>query len=506
MKKNFSFLVPIIFFFISLLLIRNHEMWRDEIQAWLLVRDSTNLISLTENLKYEGSTGLWHYLLYPLTRIFRNPYSMQLIHIFISTISIFVIFNWSPFNRLQKILLSFSYFLFYEYSVISRNYGLSALLIFIFCALFKDRNKNKIKLSLILFLLSHTSFFGLIMAFCLFITLIIEEFFNNFINNQSFIILFKKSNAISFFISLSGFITSLIQLSPPKDSPLVNTEVIVPSLSKLIAVFQSLVKSYIPIPYLELSFWGTSFARDSILLKIIITITFISIVWIFFSYFKKKPSIIFLYLSSSTILISFFLFKYIGLIRHHGFLFLTLLSCLWIYTYCSDFNKKAHKKNEARLIKKTNITTTFLFSLQALAGVIAASYDYVFPFSSAKETAIFIKKNNLSRSEIIGYKDFTASAVLGHLEDKKSFYYVQSESYGSFISWDDKREKKVNYEILLKESKKLYSKGNGVILVLNNSLKDLGYPEYYFKKIFTSKDSIVKDEKFHVYRYIDLEK
>ena len=141
-----------------------------------------------------------------------------------------------------------------------------------------------------------------------------------------------------------------------------------------------------------------------------------------------------------------------------------------------------------------------------MAGIIAASYDYIFPFSSAKETAIFIKKNNLSRSEIIGYKDFTASAVLGHLENKKSFYYVQSESYGSFISWDDKREKKVNYEILLRESKKLYSKGNGVILVLNNSLKDLGYPEYYFKKIFTSKDSIVKDEKFHVYRYIDLEK
>ena len=175
MKKYYSFIVPIIFTLISFWLVRNHEMWRDEIQAWLLARDSSNIVSLSENLKYEGSPGLWHYILFPLTRIFTTPYSMQVLNILFSTCTILILFNWSPFNKIQKLLLTFSYFLFYEYSIIARSYGLSALLIFTFCALFRNRQKNTIKIAIILFLLSHTSLFGLLMASCFFMTVYLEE-------------------------------------------------------------------------------------------------------------------------------------------------------------------------------------------------------------------------------------------------------------------------------------------------------------------------------------------
>ena len=502
-NRNFSYLVPIIFFLVSFLVIRNHEMWRDEIQAWLLVKDSSNLINLSENLKYEGSPGLWHYLLFPLTRFFNNPYSMQFLHIFISSLSIFFIFKCAPFNKIQKIFLSTSYFIFYEYSIITRSYGLSALLIFIFCSLFKDRNKNKIKMSFILFLLSHTSLFGLIFAFCLLMTIIIEEIITGINNKKLKSYILRKSNLIAISITLSGFITSVLQLLPPNNSPLVNTNISInTNLNQVFNVIQNSVKSYIPIPYFELSFWGTSFSRDSDFLKILIVLFFISIVWIYLVYFKQKPSIFFLYLSGSGLFISFFIFKYIGSIRHHGFLFLTLLSCLWLYKYCSYFRNKK-ERNTSNLLNRVNIATTFLFLIQAFAGIFAASIDYLFPFSSAKETAIFIKENNLSNSEIIGYQDFAASAVLGHMNNRKSFYYIQRESDGSFIIWDNKREKEINYEILLSESKKLFLKGNNVILVLNSSLKDLGFSEKYFDLIFTSKDSIVKTEKFYIYQYIN---
>ena len=59
-------------------------MWRDEIQAWLLVRDSADIFSLSQNLKYEGHPGLWHYLLFPLTRIFNDPFYMQVLNLIIS--------------------------------------------------------------------------------------------------------------------------------------------------------------------------------------------------------------------------------------------------------------------------------------------------------------------------------------------------------------------------------------------------------------------------------------
>ena len=35
----------------------HHEMWRDEIQAWLLARDSASVFELFAHLKYEGHPG-----------------------------------------------------------------------------------------------------------------------------------------------------------------------------------------------------------------------------------------------------------------------------------------------------------------------------------------------------------------------------------------------------------------------------------------------------------------
>ena len=169
MKKSHSLLISIIFFLVSLWLLGKHEMWRDELQAWLLVRDSSNLISLSQNLKFEGHPGLWHLILFPLTRISSNPLSMQIIHLLISTCSVYVLFKWSPFTRIQKIFLTFSYFLFYEYSLIVRSYSVSTLLIFIFCTLFENRGKNIIKISCVLALLSHTSIFGLFISLCFFL-------------------------------------------------------------------------------------------------------------------------------------------------------------------------------------------------------------------------------------------------------------------------------------------------------------------------------------------------
>ena len=66
----------------------------------------------------------------------------------------------------------------------------------------------------------------------------------------------------------------------------------------------------------------------------------------------------------------------------------------------------------------------------------------IFSLSHQQKKQQILLKKIIFLNLIIGYKDFTSSAVLGYLENKKSFYYVQSESYGSFISWDDKREKK----------------------------------------------------------------
>ena len=154
----------------------NHEMWRDEIQAWLLARDSASFFELFAHLKYEGHPGLWHLCLMPLSRITASPVIMQVFHLLIAGVTVYLFARYAPFNWLQKFLFCFGYFVLYEYAVIARNYALGLLLLILFCVLFRERYKRPLWIGGILFLLAHTSVHALIVTIGISFALFCEYF------------------------------------------------------------------------------------------------------------------------------------------------------------------------------------------------------------------------------------------------------------------------------------------------------------------------------------------
>ena len=50
--ENFLLLV---FFVLGLLGILNHAMWRDELNGWLIARDSPSLTNFWNNIRFNGS-------------------------------------------------------------------------------------------------------------------------------------------------------------------------------------------------------------------------------------------------------------------------------------------------------------------------------------------------------------------------------------------------------------------------------------------------------------------
>src|ERR1700749_1246002 len=44
--------------------VRHHEKWADEAQSWLLARDLSLKTLWLRELRYEGSPGLWHTILW----------------------------------------------------------------------------------------------------------------------------------------------------------------------------------------------------------------------------------------------------------------------------------------------------------------------------------------------------------------------------------------------------------------------------------------------------------
>jgi len=89
-----------------------HAMWRDELQAFMVAAASNTPLDLFAKLKYEGHPGLWHLLLWVVTRFTTDPVAMQVLHLVIALGVWVLVWRLSPFRPVGKLLLLLSYYLF----------------------------------------------------------------------------------------------------------------------------------------------------------------------------------------------------------------------------------------------------------------------------------------------------------------------------------------------------------------------------------------------------------
>ena len=107
-----------------------HEPWADEAQAWLLARDQGFWHLMFHAIRYEGSPGLWHALLWVLARMHIGYTGMRWVAGAFALASVYVLLRWSPFPLILKILLPFGFWLAYQDAVVARSYVLFAILAF----------------------------------------------------------------------------------------------------------------------------------------------------------------------------------------------------------------------------------------------------------------------------------------------------------------------------------------------------------------------------------------
>jgi hypothetical protein len=79
-----------------------HAMWRDELQAFMVAAASNTPLDLFAKLKYEGHPGLWHLLLWVVTRFTTDPVAMQVLHLVIALGVWVLVWRLSPFRPVGK--------------------------------------------------------------------------------------------------------------------------------------------------------------------------------------------------------------------------------------------------------------------------------------------------------------------------------------------------------------------------------------------------------------------
>ncbi|MBD2496417.1 hypothetical protein [Nostoc sp. FACHB-280] len=492
----YPWLSVIIFSILGFIGILNHAMWRDELNPWLIVRDSESFTALIANIKYEGHPVLWYFSLAFLRIIADNPLIMQLFHLSITITAVLIFYLYSPFNYKQKLLFIFGYFPFYEYFLISRNYAFSLLFIFAFCAVFPSRKTTYLYLSIFIGLLANSSAYGLLVSFALSLTLLFEFCFDSQHRKNYFVQSRNYDLILSFGIVIFFYILSIYIITPPANSYLhgglshgwsINLDIF-----NLLKSINRLFASYLLI-----------IPKKRLLDLIICTIISILIFTLYLIKFSKKPVVLFMYTVGNFILLAFTYLRFTGNHRHFGHFYLVFIAALWLESYYQNSlvweNKLAPTPRLFNLAQKWHyVIFTLILVAQLFGGVYGFARDLNIPFSASRETAHYIQQNQLNDEFIVASRDANMAALSGYLNRK--FYYPERQTMGSFTLFKQGRQDVEQPEILrqiytLLQSQAVKSK---ILLILNQKL-NTNRNDLNIVPIKSFKRAWVDSERFYLY-------
>jgi len=139
-----EFALWLLFAAVTLLAVIYHEPWRDEAQAYVLVRDTT-LTELVLHMKYESQFLLWYLLTWVLVRLFGvTIFGLNLLHWAISCCTAFLVLRRAPFRLLTRATLIFGVMFAFEFTVVTRHYAIGVFLLTILMLNWRSRFKRPV--------------------------------------------------------------------------------------------------------------------------------------------------------------------------------------------------------------------------------------------------------------------------------------------------------------------------------------------------------------------------
>ena len=479
----------------------HHEMWRDEMQAWLLARDSRSLIDLFHQLKYEGHPGLWHVWLLLLSRISRSPLIMQGFHLLIAGTTVYLFARYSPFPRFLKFLYAFGYFSLYEYTILCRNYALGVFLICLFCILMRRHYTRFLWVSFVLFLLGHTSVHALIVSIVTGFALSVD-----YCLNRKRALAKREINETKILLGFAligcGVIAAVLQLNPPADSGIYVDWFLSYDAVHLKRIIQLITRAFFLMDENALHFMF----KYPIVPKVNLILALALVLWCSLL-LLRKPIVLLIYLLGTLGLLSFFYIKHYGGIRHHGFLFILFIMVLWIRQYFGDakMSSRMNRFNDV-LEKSLHPILTLILIVHLVGGVFTAYKDYRYVFSYGKQVAAFIREHDLQEMPMIGEADYAVSTVVGYLE-KDHVYYMRGDRPGSFVIWDQSRTHEVLDNQIIEKAQELSTTYiENVLIILNRELRQDLTDHNSLIQLAKFTGSLIKDEEFYLYQWKRLAK
>lgn len=407
----------IIYICIVFIIAIHHECYEDEAQSWLIARD-LNPIQIFQQMKYEGHSVLWFYILAPFAHLGFPVQTQVFITCIFAIATVFLVLKKSPFNKILKIAITFSAGMIYFYSVIARPYCMIPFFLVCIAILYKDRKKHAYAYAILLSLLANTHVIMLPTAILLMIDFWGKELL---LKHKEQSKEDKRKLMISLCILLIGiFIYVIIILQAIVNCQIVDNFNQMKNVSNIeiaVTLIKKAIKETISMLY------GDS--NVPVYYYIIVLVSFI--LCIFGTIRNLKQGLIFWIQLFFTIFIhAFFWF----ILPTRVFLVIyTLMFWIWI-------QKDMHK--EKSKTKSLEIALIMLILISMPSGYKLAYQDIVSGFSTGKMMANYIEENIPEGSIFVCVDPELQQSVIAYLKkDEYKFYMASTQKYVTYITWDD---------------------------------------------------------------------
>ena len=406
-KINKSLVLNILCIFlyavITLFVVFHHEIWADEAQVWLVVRD-LDVMGIIRHVRTEGHPLLWYTVLLPFAKSESSVFTMQILNWFFMIMAAGVFIFKSPFHKITNLCIILSSAFLYWYPVVARSYGLMILLFVLSMVLYEKQKDRPYLYAICVALLAHTH----VIAFGFCAALAGVFFFKN--------IFFEKDRSLQkkficpFLLMLFSLTAVVLYLNGSQNENFIVQGYDIKNNAVLLkGLYFDIVKNiYGAENWFYALFLGAFFVFNTVYL------------------FIKNKSLFFIFAFNFAYILSVFIFIW-GMMQQRTFLLLFVpLFCLFVL-YGS-------RNKTDRIIINIVLSSAFLLTFPNAFEII--KNDIQHPFSDSKNVAQYIQKNLDKNAVIVTNSPISTSSILSYLpKNGQKIFYIPYNGYFTYYDW-----------------------------------------------------------------------
>jgi hypothetical protein len=434
-SRRFEVLVLVLFAALISVVSAFHEPWKDETQAWRLAIDSDGLLALYDNARYEGHPLLWHVLLQFVGHVSRSWWAAATLHVVIACAGAWLVLRYSPFSRLQKVLLVFGYFPAYEYAVVVRAYGLGMMLAFAACVAWTAPRRRIGWAIVSLVLLANTTLIGTMLAMTMALSFAIDWAWPDGARPRPS----RRALYIAGGVALLVLAITVVQVKPPDDAFYKGEYKNLLSMSNWERAWIPTVELNALTPLarkdggaLMWSRW-LLFPRSTSALAAVLAASLVALAVGTLIAARRRMALV-CYLVGTTGYLLFFGLAFPGTLHHHGYLFVVWIVAAWL---AWGGEASARPGVLAALTRRVDRWRAPSFTASLVVPVLATIQmsiaDLRLPFADARNVGEVLRAHGLDRAPLLTILRSDGQAVAA-LMDREVIFPFEGKS-GTFVVW-----------------------------------------------------------------------